>query len=253
MSLRTLIVDDEPLARERIASLLENEPDVTIIGECGDGKSAARAIKRKSPDIVFLDIQLPEMDGFAVLESLGSVHLPAIIFVTAYDQFALKAFRVHALDYLLKPIDGARLSETLHRVRETAPYRDESLRRRMVEFLRDLDGQRSISNRVVVKIEGEMLCLKPAEIDWIESAGNYVCFHVGPHTHISRETMNEAEQRLRPHNFLRVHRSTIVNFDRIKSLKPLSFGDYELELRDGTRLPMSRSYRDGVLSRLEKT
>jgi two-component system LytT family response regulator len=251
MPIRTLIVDDEPLARKRIALLLENESDIKIVGQCGDGKSAARAIKSKTPDLVFLDIQLPEMDGFEIIESIPASRLPLIIFVTAYDQFALKAFKVHAVDYLLKPVDDERLAEALDHVRNQMHFRDQGHRTRLAELLHDLDSHRGRSNRIVLKSDGEVLCLKPSEIDWVESAGNYVCFHVGSVTHIFRETMTEVEQRLRDHSFLRIHRSAIVNFDRIKKLKPLLYGDYSVELRDGTKLTMSRSYREIVLKQIE--
>jgi len=251
MPIRTLIVDDEPLARKRIALLLESESDIKIVGQCGDGKSAARAIKSKAPDLVFLDIQLPEMDGFEIIESIPASRLPLIIFVTAYDQFALKAFKVHAVDYLLKPVDGELLAEALDHARDQVHFSDQGQRGRLAELLRDLDSHRGRTNRIVLKSDGEVLCLKPSEIDWVESAGNYVCFHVGPNTHIFRETMNEVEQRLREHNFLRIHRSAIVNFDRIKRLKPRLYGDYSVELRDGTKLTMSRGYRQVVLDKIE--
>jgi two-component system LytT family response regulator len=251
MPIQALIVDDEPLARERIALMLENESDIKILGQCGDGKSAARAIKNKAPDLVFLDIQLPEMDGFEIIESIPANRLPLIVFVTAYDQFALKAFKVHAVDYLLKPVEGERLAEALDHVRSQMHLRDPSHHARLLELLRDLDSHRGRTNRIVLKSEGEVLCLKPSEIDWVESAGNYVCFHVGPTTHIFRETMNQVEHRLREHNFLRIHRSAIVNFDRVKKLKPLLYGDYTVELRDGTKLTLSRAYRQAVLNKIE--
>lgn len=251
MPIRTLIVDDEPLARQRIALLLEHEADVKIVGECGDGKSALRAIKSKAPDLIFLDIQLPEMDGFEIIESVPAGRMPQIIFVTAYDQFALKAFKVHAVDYLLKPVETEPLAEALDRLRNQAINRGQESRGRLAEFLHDLDSHRGRTNRIVLKSGGEVLCLKPAEIDWVESAGNYVCFHVGPHTHIFRETMNEVEQRLREHNFLRIHRSTIVSVERIKRLKPLLYGDYSVELRDGSKLTLSRAYRQTVLKKIE--
>ncbi len=251
MPIQALIVDDEPLARERIALMLENESDIKIVGQCGDGKSAARAIKSKAPDLVFLDIQLPEMDGFEIIESIPANRLPLIVFVTAYDQFALKAFKVHAVDYLLKPVEGERLAEALDHARSQMHLRDPSRHARLVELLRDLDSHRGRTNRIVLKSEGEVLCLKPSEIDWVESAGNYVCFHVGASTHIFRETMNQVEERLRQHNFLRIHRSAIVNFDRVKKLKPLLYGDYTAELRDGTKLTLSRAYRQAVLKKIE--
>ena len=250
MAIRTLIVDDEPLARERIALLLESEPDVEIIGECGDGKSAARAIKSKAPDLVFLDIQLPEMNGFELIESMPARRAPSIIFVTAYDQFALKAFKIHAVDYLLKPVEGARLKEALDHLRKQLRHGGDDVRGRLAELIGDLEAQSGRANRIVLRSDGEVLVLKPAEIDWVESAGNYVCFHVGAETHIFRETMNQVEERLHDHNFARIHRSAIVNLDRIKRLKPTLYGDYSVELRNGIKLTMSRSYRQAVFNKV---
>jgi two-component system LytT family response regulator len=250
MAIRTLIVDDEPLARERIALLLESEPDVEIIGECGDGKSAARAIKSKAPDLVFLDIQLPEMNGFELIESMHTGRAPSIIFVTAYDQFALKAFKIHAVDYLLKPVEGARLKEALDHLRKQMRHGGDDVHGRLAELIGDLEAQSGRANRIVLRSDGEVLVLKPAEIDWVESAGNYVCFHVGAETHIFRETMNQVEERLHDHNFARIHRSAIVNLDRIKRLKPTLYGDYSVELRNGIKLTMSRSYRQEVFNKV---
>ncbi len=251
MALRALIVDDEPLARERIAQLLEHEPDVDIVGECGDGKAALRAIKGKKPDLIFLDIQLPEMDGFEIIDSLGADRPPAVIFVTAYDRFAVKAFRIHAIDYLLKPVDGEQLTEALHNLRQRIRLQDGELRTRFAELFADLHSHYGRTSRIVLKSDGELVCLKPAEIDWVESARNHVGFHVAGHTYIVRETMNDAEGRLCNYNFVRIHRGTIVNLDRIKRLKPRLYGDYLVELRDGTKLPMSRGYLQTVLERVE--
>lgn len=250
MPIRTLIVDDEPLARERVAALLKKEADVTVIGECGDGKSALRAITRMKPDLIFLDIQLPEQDGFTVVESLPCNHAPSIIFVTAYDQFAVKAFKVHAVDYLLKPVDEDRLKQALARARARLENREHDLRGRILALLADLEAHRGRAQRIMIKSEGEIFFLKPSEVDWVESAGNYVCVHAAGQTHIWRETMNQVERQLLPHNFVRIHRSKIVNFDRIRRLKPNSYGDYSVELRDGTTLTMSRVYRDSVLKLL---
>lgn len=250
MGLRTLIVDDEPLARERIAQLLQNQPDVDIVGECADGKSALRAIKNKKPELIFLDIQLPEMDGFELVQSLPPDRPPAVIFVTAYERFALKAFRIHAVDYLLKPVEAERIAEALQHFRKQNHVQNGELRTRLVEFFGDLDSRRGRTNRIVLKCDGDLLYLRPTEIDWVESARNHVCFHVGSNAHIVRETMNDAEQRLRNHNFVRIHRCAIVNLDRIKRLKPRLYGDYTIELRDGTKLRLSRSYLPAVLDRI---
>jgi two-component system LytT family response regulator len=251
MSIKTLIVDDEPLARERIALLLESEPDIEIVGECGDGKSAARAIKNKAPDLVFLDIQLPEMDGFELIGSMPAGRTPAIIFVTAYDQFAVKAFKVHAVDYLLKPVEGVRLRQALEHFRRQRRNGNKGLEGRLAELISDLQAQAGRAGRMVLRADGETVVVRPGEIDWVESAGNYVCFHVGADTHVVRETLNQAEERFRDHNFARIHRSTIVNLDRIKRLKPILFGDYSVELRNGAKLKMSRSYSDRVFRRFD--
>lgn len=250
MPIRTLIVDDEPLARQRIASLLEKERDIAIIGEYGDGKTAATAIKSNLPELVFLDVQLPEMDGFQIVESLPTGSQPAIIFVTAYDQYALRAFRVHAVDYLLKPVESHQLAEALDHVRQRLRFKDESRPNRLLDLLEDIKALRSRGDCIVLNSGKEILCFKPEEIDWIEAAGNYVCLHVGPSSHLLREKMIDVEQKLHQHNFVRIHRSRIVNFAHVKRLKPLLYGDYTVEMRDGTRLTMSRLYRDTVLKRL---
>ncbi len=251
MAIKTLIVDDEPLARERIARMLESEPDVEIVGECGDGKSAARSIRNELLDLVFLDIQLPEMDGFELIGSLPEDRTPSIIFVTAYDQFALRAFKVHAVDYLLKPVDGVRLRDALEHFRRQRSQGGKDAKAMLTELISELERQSGRTGRIVLRSEGEVIVLRLSEIDWVESAGNYVCFHVGAGTHIFRETMTEIEKRLGDHNFARIHRSTIVNLDRIKRLKPALFGDYWLELRNGTKLKMSRGYTSAVLKKVE--
>jgi two-component system LytT family response regulator len=253
MAIRALIVDDEPLARERIAALLETESDIAVIGECGDGKSALRAIKSQAPDVVFLDIKMPEMDGFEIIEALPHDHLPSIIFITAYDRFALQAFKVHALDYLLKPVEDEPFRHAVSqlRLKMRQPEDDESLRLKVTGFLRDLEGWHRSKDSLVLNSGNEVFCVKPADIDWVESAGNYVRLHVGGSTHLVDGTMNSVEQRLSSHNFLRIHRSRIVNFDRIRRIKPLQYGDYTVELRDGTKLTLSRSYREAVLARVK--
>src|SRR5579872_4575309 len=250
MPILTLIVDDEPLARERILSLLENEPGVEVVGECGDGRSAAHAIKRKRLDLVLLDIQLPELDGFEIVESMDTAQPPAIVFVTAYDQFALKAFKVHALDYLLKPVDGESLHQALLRVRAHKPSGIENLRQQLSELRHEMSERATVNNRIAVKTDKAVLFFRASEIDWIESAGSYVCFHVGSKSYISRETMHQVEQNLQKHNFVRIHRSTIVNLERIKKLKLLAYGEYQVELCDGTALVISRGCKEEVLRKI---
>ncbi len=250
MSIRVLLSDDEALARERLRSLLEEEPDLEIVAECGDGKSAIATIQRERPDLVFLDIQMPEVDGFGVVQELRDV-MPLTIFVTAYDRYAMKAFEVHALDYLLKPVGKERLAEAVARARRQLQHPpDGSFQRRVLEMLADMEARQQTPERIVIKADGEIVCLKPNEIDWAESAGNYVCLHVGGATHILRETITALESRLGPRQFMRVHRSTLVNVDRIKTLKPSLYGDYSILLRDGTKLTLSRGFRESVLKRL---
>lgn len=249
MPIRTLIVDDEPLARDRMRSMLEKEPEVEIVGECADGTSALRDIRLKNPDLVLLDIQLPEMDGFEIIENVHSENPPAIIFITAYNEFAVRAFEVHAVDYLLKPVHRERLRDAIRRVSTRKPFSAE-MRRDLVEVLHELGTHNPLRKMIPVKLETGVLFLRAAEVDWAESAGSYVCFHVGSQTHISRETMQQVEHNLREHSFIRIHRSTIVNLDRIRRLKPLPYGEYAVELRDGTALPISRGYKERVLRKL---
>ena len=251
MPVRTLIVDDEPLARERLCTLLTRRNDIEVVGECGDGKTAVSLIKQKAPDLVLLDIQLPELDGFEILDAVPADRMPAIIFVTAYDRFAVRAFEVHAVDYLLKPVEPERLDQALGYVFDRH-LQQEDPRTRLLEFMQVVESHRGHPNRILLKSDNEIICLKPSEIDWIESAGNYACFHIGSQTRISRETMNAIEYQLERHSFVRIHRTAIVNLERIRRLKPLLYGDYEIELRDGTKLPLSRSHRQAVIKRLEK-
>ena len=245
MKIRTVIVDDEPLARERIRTLLEREDDVEVVAECGSGQEAALALERESPDLVFLDVQIPGPDGFAVLEGVAPETAPVVVFVTAYDQYALQAFEVHAVDYLLKPFDEERFRKALDRARGAVAGRDgRTVNEKLLSLLKDLKAPAAYLERLVVKSAGRLFFLRTEEIDWIESAGNYVCLHVGAETHLLRETMSGLESRLDPARFVRIHRTAIVNIDEIKELQPLFHGEYQVVLRDGTQLTLSRSYRD---------
>jgi two-component system LytT family response regulator len=251
--IRTLIVDDEPLARERVRLLLEREADVEVMGECGDGAEALDVIQRKRPDLVFLDIQMPELDGFGLLARLEMDPLPTIIFVTAFDQFALKAFEVHALDYLLKPFDADRLQAALQRARQWIQRQQTGERDpRLSGLVGDLRAAPKTADRLAVKSEGRMILLKMGEIDWAESADNYVNLHVGKESHLLRETMNALETRLPVDKFLRISRSTIVNLDRIRELQPMFHGEYAVILQDGKRLTLSRGYREKLNQLLGK-
>ena len=242
--IRTLIVDDEPLVRERMRSLLEAEPDIAIVGECRDGREAVLAIRREAPDVVFLDVQIPELDGFQVLEAIGADKAPAIVFVTAYDQYALQAFEVHAVDYLLKPFDEERFKRALDRARQSAAKGPGEVSEKLLSLLQELKAPQGYMERLVVKSAGRLFFLRTQEIEWVESAGNYVCLHVRGESHLLRETMNGLEARLDPARFVRIHRTAIVNIDQIKELQPLFHGEYQVVLRDKTELTLSRGFRD---------
>ncbi|HST62624.1 MAG TPA: LytTR family DNA-binding domain-containing protein [Longimicrobium sp.] len=267
MKIRTLVVDDEPLARRRLARLLQAEPGVEVLGVCASGREAVDAIRRDRPDLVFLDVQMPELDGFGVLAELGAEHLPTVVFVTAYDQYALQAFDVHALDYLLKPYTPARLSAAVQRATRQlhAPASDSA---RLAELLEHLDRERrelaarlngapaapapaaapaSHTGRLLVK-EGERMFFVPVErVDWLEAEGNYVRLHCGRDAHLVRATLGGMEEQLDASRFTRIHRSTIVNVDRVKEVRPWFAGDYQVTLQDGTELRLSRRYRGRLL------
>jgi len=245
MKIRTLIVDDEPLARGRLRQLLEAESDIEILAECADGREAVEVIGKTEPDLLFIDIQMPELDGFGVIEAIQGPKLPIIIFVTAFNQHALRAFEVHALDYLLKPFDRERFQTALARARTQLQHRQENqLNQRLTALLADMRPETKQTDRLVVKSPGRVLFLKTGDIDWIEAADNYLNLHVGAESHLLRETMASLETRLNPNQFLRISRSTIVNIERIKELQPMFHGDYTVILRNGTKLAMSRGYKD---------
>lgn len=250
--IRTLIVDDEPLAREGVRLHLEEHPDFEVVGECGSGEEAVKKIETEDPDLVFLDVQMPGLDGFGVLESIGIDRLPAVVFVTAYDQFALRAFEAHALDYLLKPFEAERFAKALDRVRsqlrvQTNNAFDERLR----NLLASLGAKENYLERMVARTNGKILIIRVQDVDWIEAAANYVRVHIGQKQFLVRETMTNLETRLDPEKFLRIHRSIIVRKDRIKELEPLFQGDYSVVLNDGTRLTSSRGYREKIQSFLQ--
>jgi two-component system, LytTR family, response regulator len=249
--IKALIVDDEPLARERLAGLLEPLEDVDLVGQCRDGEEAVIAIHDLAPDLVFLDIQMPGMSGFDVIDAIGTDRMPLVIFVTAYDQHALRAFQVRALDYLLKPFDRERFTDALQRARKQLE-RDETgdIGRRLLALVKDLRRDQPRSDRLVVKSGGRLFFLRTDEIDWVEAAGNYVRLHVGSASHLLRETMAAMEARLDPEKFFRIHRSRIVNIDRIQELQPWLNGEYAVMLRTGARLTLSRGYREKLQERL---
>lgn len=252
MKIKTLIVDDEPLARDRVKRFLRDEGDVEIVGECGNGVEALAAIREQKPDLVFLDIQMPEKNGFEVVKSLSGKSLPTVIFVTAYDQYALQAFDVHALDYLLKPFNRERIHRAVARAREHIEHKNlGNLDERLASLIADLRSEKKYLDRLVVKAVGRVFFLKTDEIEWIEAAGNYVKLHVGRDSHMIRETMNGIEAKLDPEKFLRIHRSTVVHIDCIKELHPMFSGDYAVILRNGTELALSRNYRERFLELFE--
>jgi two-component system LytT family response regulator len=245
--IRTMIVDDEPLARRGIRAQLKEEKDIEIVSECRNGSEAVAAIEKQSPDLVFLDVQMPELDGFGVLDAVGVEHMPAVIFVTAYDRYALRAFEVHALDYLLKPFDDERFGKAVQRARRQIERKSiDDLSSRLQGLLDDLQSARKYVERLVVKSPGRIFFLSVAEIDCIEAADNYVRLHAGRESHLLRETMSSLEKKLDPAQFLRVHRSRIVNLRKIKELQPLFRGEYDITLRDGTRVESGRGYRERI-------
>jgi two-component system, LytTR family, response regulator len=245
MKLQTLIVDDEPLARRRIRNLLKDEPDVTLVGECDTGRQAIRLIQELTPDLVFLDIQMPEIGGFEVLQALGNEQPPVVIFTTAYNQYALKAFEVHALDYLLKPFTMARFAEALARARtQLAGAASRKPDPRLASLLEQLRSERRHLRRFVVRSASRIVLINAADVDWIESADNYALLHVQNQTHLVRETMRALEEKLSPTCFQRISRSAIVNVSRVKELQPLGKSEYVVLLDNGTRLTMSRGIRD---------
>jgi len=241
MSIRALIVDDEAPARRRIRRLLAAEPDVTVVGECGDGASAISTIAEARPDLVFLDVQMPERDGFDVVRTLPPRGLPAILFVTAYDRYALKAFEVHAVDYLLKPFTGERFRTALDRARERIArrVRDPAL----AELARVLRSRPAYLSRLPIRSGGRTVFVDLDAVDWLEAADNYVRLHVQQREYLVRETLAALEAQLDPERFARIHRSAIVRIDGVAEIRPTSHGDAEVVLRNGSRLTASRTWR----------
>jgi len=265
MRLRTLIVDDEPLARRGLALRLARHPDVEIVAEAGNGREAFFAISEHQPDLMFLDVQMPGVDGFELVRAVPSAQMPITVFVTAYDQYALKAFEANALDYLLKPVEDARLDVALDRVRHEFATRDaDEHRSRLLRLLGTLSGKpdltldealadadrtgggRPADDRLAIKDSGRILRVPLDEILWIDAAGDYMCVHTSADTHVLRATMRELEDKLDPRRFQRIHRSTIVNVARVRELRSHLNGEYFLILDSGQQLKLSRSYKDKV-------
>jgi two-component system LytT family response regulator len=241
--LRVLIVDDEPPARRRLRALLEADPEVTVVGECGDGPAAVAALRRDACDLVFLDVQMPGLDGLEVVRAVGPERMPAVVFVTAHACHAVPAFDAAAVDYLLKPFDRERFAQALERAKEAVRGR------RLLAAPPPAPAQRP-AGRLLLRGQGRLYFLAADEIDWVEAAGNYLRLHAGGKTHLLRATLGGLAARLDPTRFVRIHRSALVNLDRVEELQPLFHGDYAVLLRDGTRLTLSRAYRAGLAARL---
>jgi two-component system LytT family response regulator len=246
MKLTALIVDDEPLARERLRTLLATEPELEIIGECVNGREAVAAIKRQRPDLLFLDIQMPEVDGFQTLAQLVSP-LPAVIFVTAFDEHAVKAFEAHALDYLLKPFKPARLRAAVAHAREQLAGKKSGgndASRRILELLEERAAKTEYLARIAVRDRDKVRFVKTADLDWIEASGNYLVLHAGKENHVLRETLTALEAQLSPKEFFRINRSALVNVDRVRHVEPAFNDEHIVVLADGTKLTLTRGLRE---------
>ena len=252
-SIRVLLVDDEPLARDMLREMLEGDPDVRIVGESCNGREALEAIRAETPDLIFLDVQMPEVGGFEVLTCLGKEKMPYVIFVTAYDKYAVRAFEVQALDYLLKPFDQERFDVSWQRAKaQLLRDRDGGTDQRILALLEELKAGNKYLERLVIKASGRIYFLDTGEIDWIEAEGNYVSVHSAKKSHLLRETISSLESQLDPKKFVRIHRSSIVRLDFIHELQPWFHGEYRVILNDGTQLTLSRNHRDKLQEALGK-
>ncbi len=244
-TIRAVIVDDEPLGRTVIREMLRRDQDFTVVGECANGHEAINIIQEERPDLIFLDVQMPEIDGFEVLAALSDDQLPMVIFVTAYDQYAVSAFEVHAVDYLLKPFDRERFGKALQRAKtQLRREQPNDVSQRILALLEEQRAKPKFLERLVIKTNGRIFFLKIEEIDWISSEGNYVNLHVKKDSYLLRETISNLEAQLDPQRFARIHRSQIVNLDRIRELRHWSHGEYQVILHSGEELMLSRSYRE---------
>jgi len=248
---RAVIVDDEPLARTRIRRFLSEEPDMEIVGECADGAQAVDLIRELAPEVVFLDVQMPKMDGIEVIRQIGAHNLRTVVFVTAFNHYAVQAFEAEAVDYLLKPFDRRRFQEALQRIRRRlTEYSHETLSEQIEQLVKRFQPSSPYLQRLVIRSEGSILLVRVEDVDWLEAAGNYVCVHLGKRNHIVRDSLAHLEKQLDPARFLRVHRSAIVNLDRIRELRPTFQGDYKVVLLSGDILPLSRKYREALTRQL---
>ena len=251
--IRTIIADDEPLAREKLRILLASEPGIQIVAECRDGLQTIDALESYKPDLLLLDIQMPEMDGFEVLSAIPADELPIVIFTTAYDQYAVRAFEAHALDYLLKPFDQDRLHSAIERARaELLKSTDRDLTNRLLDLLAQARTESKGDRRLIIKAGGRVVFLDTDDIDWVEAAANYVKLHVGKDSYVLREGIGRISERLDPNQFVRIHRSAIANVRKIKELQPCNSGEYIVVLKDGKELSCSRGYRSGLQQLIDK-
>jgi two-component system, LytTR family, response regulator len=255
--IRTIIADDQRLAREKLRTLLASEEDVKVVAECSDGKQTVSAIRRLRADLLLLEIQMPGMDGFQVLNELSPDEMPAVIFTSAYDQYAVRAFEVRALDYLLKPFDLERLQHAIEKARvELNKSQDRQITHRILNLLSQLKSEITSSSSpdglLVIRAKGRVVFVKLSEIDWIEASANYVRLNAGKESHLVRESMSRILERLNPSHFVRIHRSTIVNFQQIKELIPVNSGEYVVVLKSGKELSCSRGYRAELENMIEK-
>lgn len=254
-AIRVAIADDEPLARERLRSMLEGRERYAIVAECNDGVDALAALNQQDIDLLFLDVQMPGLDGFQILESAGAASLPLIVFVTAFNDYALRAFDASALDYLLKPFDRDRFEKTLTRVEERLASRERAeMSSELREFLRTLSTTAVPEHvsRFPVRANGEIYFVRVEDVDWIDAEGNYVALHAAGRRHLVRDTIKSLEGRLDPAKFVRVHRSAIINVDRLRRLQPYFHGEYVITLQDGTKLTSSRTYSDRLRALLDR-
>lgn len=278
MPIRVLVVDDEPIARRRVRRMLRLEPDVDVIDEVGSGSEAIEAIRKERPDLVLLDVQMPDVDGFGVVDALGAEAMPPTIFVTAFNEYAVRAFDVNAIDYLLKPYDPDRFRSAFQRARShmervSSAEQGRKIRALLEQVIGDDRTSAALADRgpasapngmgappprvrfldrLMVKHDGRVSFVKVSDVDWFEASGNYVRVHVGKGSHLIRETMHHIEAQLEPSMFVRIHRAVIVNIDRIKELQPWFAGDYVVLLRDGRQLKLSRTYREHLQSRMHR-
>jgi two-component system, LytTR family, response regulator len=250
--IKILVVDDELLGRKRICSLLDERADIKIVGECGNGREAVEAIQNLKPDLVFLDVQMPEIGGFDVVEIIGAENMPAVIFVTAYDEYAIRAFEISAVDYLLKPFDEERFEKAVDRAKREIKTQEllTEIKGNLRKSLKEVKTEPQVLKRVPVKSASGTTFVPTEEIDWISAAGHYLELHIGNKTHLIREKLSVMETKLDPQIFMRIHRSTIVNLDRIKSLHPIFNGDQLVILKNGRELNLSRNYYDKLKIRL---